>query len=279
MQAQRIVLNQIQIIDNQFVCEANQPFDTALYSRFKYGSGRAAAQYAAQMLSVLRKQLQAEPQADWLITASAYKHVPTASNAIADALYSLIIKYLPEITIEKIKIQRQRLFPSDYGSLDEQQRQDLMRQTDLYIDLQKVKDKNLIVIDDVWVTGSHEQRIREMLGKTQVTKVYFVYVGQCRPTVVPNIEHRLNHEWVKTVENLLYIIENEEFIINARVCKFLLSYPHLSQLKKFYELLPLSWLLSLQENIGGDAYEQMPEYTENYQILSNVIQQKRCFTV
>ncbi|SFC70072.1 PRTase ComF-like [Flexibacter flexilis DSM 6793] len=278
MQAQRIILNDIQTIDNQFVCADERLFDSALYSRFKYGSGQAAAHYAAQMYEVLRDKL-TQVSGQWLITASAYKYVPTASNAIADAIYALITNNLPAIKIEKIKIRRQRLFASDYGNLDEEQRKNLMRQTDLQIDEEQVKGRNLIVVDDICVTGSHERRIAEMLGKTQVAQVYFLYVGQCRPPVVPNVEHRLNHEWMKSVENLLYIIENEYFIINARVCKFLLSYPYLPDLQAFYAQLSLDWLLSFQANMCGDGYDQMPEYADNYQILSNVIQQKRCFTI
>lgn len=263
---------QLHTTDNQTLTQENCIFDAQLYSRFKYGSGKIAAQYARELTTLLEPFF--KPTQDWLVTSSAYRFVPTASASIVNFLLRYMRQYTDNklvSSVNEIKIHRDILFASDYGNLKQTEREELMRQTPLFIDNQACRGKYLLVVDDLRVTGAHEKRLRELLYTTGAKAVYFVYVAEWKEQVEATIEHKLNHEWVKSVENLKYIIDNEEFKINARVCKFLLSYPSLPDLENFYRSLPASLLLEINNAIRGDGYDLMLAYREHYEVLLSAI--------
>ncbi len=43
----------------------------------------------------------------------------------------------------------------------------------------------------------------------EAEQLLFVYVAEWKQSVEPTIEHWLNHEWVKSLKELKYIIDNE----------------------------------------------------------------------
>ena len=272
MLVSRRSLFELYLRENQIVTQENTPFDAAFYSRFKYGSGLAAAHYAKLLCEILGDVWQ--PSQHWIVTSSAYKCVPTASDAIAQAALKIMqqLVHFQEIaSINSVKIHRNILFDSDYGNLPYEQRLQLMQQTPLEIEAAKVRGKHLLIIDDLRVTGAHEQKVHDLLQRTEAEQLLFVYVAEWKQCVEPTIEHRLNHEWVKSLNELHYIIENEDFMINARVCKFLLSYPHPPDLAAFYAKLSPDLLQRLHEAICGDGYHLMPNYKACYEILKQSI--------
>ncbi len=257
------------------------PFDALRYSQFKYGLGNAAEMYAQEMADFL-----GFTHSYWFeenifgITSSAFKAVPTASDSIANALLRFLEQKNAEkqqnCSIRKFKIHRNLLFESDYGNLSHAERQKLMQETDLEIENPNFwANRKIIVVDDIWITGSHENRIRQLFASTKVSEVLFIYVAEVQGSISPTIEHSLNHAWVQNLERLKPFFENPNCQLNARICKFLLSYANLSELKQFFEQLHFLQLEQICEAIKGDGYDQMPVYDANFQILLKALQDQK----
>lgn len=253
------------------------PFDALRYSQFKYGLGNAAEMYAKEMADFISCTYPYWFSENILgITSSAYKAVPTASDSIANALLSALEEKNAEkqhnCSIRKFKIHRNRLFESDYGNLNHVERQKLMQQTDLEIENPNFwANRKIIVVDDIWITGSHENRIRQLFASTKVSEVLFIYVAEVQGSISPTIEHSLNHAWVERLERLKPFFENPNCQLNARICKFLLSYADLSELKQFFEALQDWQLEKVCQAIQGDGYDQMPVYDANLKVLLSVL--------
>jgi len=242
--------------------QAGNLFDAYAYSRFKYGSAYMARHYAEQLHLLLQQKhpILAELPALWL-TSSAYKFVPTASDSLA--------KYLLQDwkgNLTKVKIVRSRLFPADYGNLSLQERQAMMQQVELYFDPISPKPKHLLVVDDIRITGVHEQRILEFATKEGFEHIYFAYIAHLSPKADPTTEHWLNHIAIRHLRDLWDLWKTEGCLLNARICKFLLSYPKQKALAHFANALPPSIKARIAEGMYQDGYAEMDMYAENWQI-------------
>ncbi len=247
-------------------------FDAYAYSRFKYGSAYMSKQYA-QALCVLLRERHPElwqTSALWL-TSSAYKFVPTASDSLAKYLF----KYLSHTlqgrqapVIEPVKIARTRLFPADYGNLTQQERKAIMQQVDLYFEqpLPAQQADDLVIVDDIRITGAHEHRLLEFAKKEGFKRIYFVYIAHLSPKSDPTTEHWLNHMAVRDLRDLWDLWSTEGCLLNARICKFLLSYPDKIALTQFAKALPQRLSSRIAEGMWQDGYAEMALYTAHWEI-------------
>ncbi|MCS6822096.1 MAG: phosphoribosyltransferase family protein [Microscillaceae bacterium] len=259
----------------QILTQHGQLFDAVQYSRFKYGMQKEATSYAHALFEhvflPIRSWIDTNPQV--YLTSSAYKSVPTASDAIANELLSFLQNHF-DTSIHKFKIYRNNLFTHDYGTLSEQERHFYMQKVDLCLPQElNLSRQKVIIIDDIRITGAHENRLRELfLKQTQAQEVMFVYLAMFRHKVSPSIEHQLNHAWLDELEKLYLVFNNPHFLPNARLCKFLLSYSDRYKLRLFLERIPIESLHKLQEAIKSDGYAQMSAYQANCSLIQSILE-------
>ena len=251
------------------------PFDTQSYSRFKYGDGNIARLYAFGLAEVLA---QTRPELIYgneqvVITSSAFKYVPTASHAIATAFQDAIsyLRYTQGLPAsDNIKIHRAHVEEGDYGTRSLGEREEIMRRNGIRIDGDYIKGKHLLIIDDVIITGSHERKVEQIIDSLGLLSVQFLYALQMdaeEAKADPTIEDRLNHSAVRTLENLAQIIETRNFLINARVCKFVLSQKEPAELSLFLQSANNEFLYSLYVSAIGDGYVYMEGYQANTKLI------------
>jgi hypothetical protein len=269
----RYSLHQLKISGTSIINQHQQVFNARDYSIFKYGSGDIAEKFAAQMRDVLCLHAQDFLQGNISLTSSAFKYVPTASYAIAEHLYHQL-NCLDCLTLEFIKISRNTLFPADYGNLTQKQRNALMQKNHLYFENQPLGSKKMIVVDDSRITGSHEDCVRRFLTKEGFEEVIFIYVLEFTGKVHPQIEHTLNHAWINSLDRLAFLIQAPDFRLNARICKFIFSYPDQHALLDFFNFCESEFLIQLEQAICGDGYQNMEMYQPNYQNLQKVLQER-----
>ncbi|MEQ8685906.1 MAG: phosphoribosyltransferase family protein [Imperialibacter sp.] len=246
-------------------------FDTRQYSLFKYGCHESAQAYASQIAAQLLLDYGHWQNEQVIVCASAYKVAPTAAEAIAQLVYEALQTYFP--FLQKVKVGRETVFPNDYGSMSAADRFSLMDRNVLTIDDHLFRKKKLILVDDLRVTGAHERKMTDTIAGV-VDEVVFAYVGSLQGDFPASVEFDINNTSIASVNDILTIIGKDIFHINARVCKYVLSYQNLVELRTFLLEIPPAVLTRLDECICGDGYHVMPEYETNYLLLRDVLDRK-----
>jgi PRTase ComF-like len=276
-------IHQLQTRDGELYDQHGQRFDTEQYSRFKYGSEKAARSYGHKMA---RELMQTNPDiltAEKLVIAgSPYKFVRTASSAITrfctDAInLARLSKGLPPAM--PLKIHRKSVFQGDYGTLTAAERIALMSQNTISIDTDLIKDAVFLVVDDIKITGAHEKIIRDLAGTLPQHAIFSYVAALDREEAMahPQIEHDLNHAGAVTLDKILENIANNDCVINARLCKFILSQKDPQQLKDFLGKLNDKFLYLLFTGVIGDGYLHMEQYKDNGAIIKEEVAKRGFF--
>ena len=142
-----------------------------------------------------------------------------------------------------------------------------MQQIDLYwVSPVTQAAKKIIIIDDVRITGAHEERLVHFLEEEGFQEVFFIYIAELKEQTDPFIEYTINHQAILEIQDLLEIWFQEGFRLNARVCKYLLGHSDPIKLAKFAQNLPEKWCRNIAEGMRLDGYTQMDMYKDNWKI-------------
>jgi hypothetical protein len=239
------------------------------YSKFKHGSKTQARQFGKQVSSVCDFE-----KGDRLIFYSApFNNIHTASNAFKDYLLSFCSEQFmqKEITIKQGKINREYSYDDDYGMMSKEERKLAISSDLFHIDKTFINESDtLVFIDDIKITGSHEERIKELLEREKISnKVIFIYIAEYTGNN-PQVEHHLNHAVVNNLKDINDIIRNEEFIFNTRVVKFILK----ADIENFVSFITYQ-SHSFKETLFSlsilNNYHSSSKYKTNFAILDNLL--------
>ncbi len=162
------------------------------------------------------------------------------------------------------KIHRYKTYSVDYGNLDLEERIRLISSDTYHLDRHFLEDRMVLFIDDIKITGSHELIIKQQLEKEQITgRFMFVYYAQLTNKDIPaNFENYLNYYSIKERDDLVAVINNDNFIMNTRIIKYILkSEP--SELMEFITALKEERLPEMVHYAIGNNYHLMDDYTQN----------------
>ena len=258
-------------------------FSPVQYSKYKYGSCKVGEAYASALCEAFLQRfpyLALSPQL--IVTSSPYKAIPTSSFCIAQAFYNLLNQQrglVGSSPCRSTRIGRATLLPGDYGSLSAEQRIQCMLRNRLSFDKTLLANADLLVIDDIKVTGAHQRCLMMHATQLSLASLTFLYVIECvnsdAATRNPQIEDRLNHAYVHTLTDVAEIIQAPDFSFNVRVCKFILSEINRPVLPAFLEQMANHFILYLYQMSLEDGYGDMDTYRESLQIIGSVLQQRR----
>lgn len=251
------------------------------YSKFKHGSRRISQLFGRELaVAFLTSDLYQEKLSpvfdkEIVVCSAPYKYIPVASTHLKD---DFIACFNQEWSKEKaavvdLKVFRKHSYNDDYGSLTKEQRNTAIFSDDFHIDKEFIRNKTLIFIDDIRITGAHEQRMLALLQKNDfVGEVFFLYFAQLNehPLIHPNIENELNYAFVKQLSDIQFIIEKEEFAFNTRVVKFMLK-ADFPSFQHFIHQQNTSFQQSLLAYLQGNDYHKIPEFEENVRCLSTIL--------
>ncbi|MBE8725743.1 phosphoribosyltransferase family protein [Flavobacterium hungaricum] len=206
------------------------PFKEAEYSRFKFGDKLYAEKFAEDLFDGFVEQHRdlILSDKDIVILPSPYLSIPTASNFLCyyfkKELNSYLFKNGKKACIES-KIYRNQTYVTDYGNLDFEQRVKLISNDTYYIDRNFIEGKLCIFVDDIKITGSHEHTVNKILNQYDVKGDFlFVYYAElANKEIHPKIENHYNYFAVKNVEDIVSIVNSEDFQYNTRIVKYILS--------------------------------------------------------
>jgi hypothetical protein len=260
------------------------PFSKTEYSKFKHGSKRVGRIFGKELaLQFLKSKVYEQlilisEKKEVVICSAPYKYIPVASTLLKDYFYSEFNNEWSETRspIIDLKVFRGHSYNDDYGSMAVEGREAAINADDFHIDKEFIKDKILLFIDDIRITGSHEKRIIKLLEKNEFNgKVFFIYYAELNSNTNahPNIENELNYAFVESLLDINSIIKDDEFIFNTRVVKFILNSKSI-EFKAFISFQSKVFQKTLLTYLQGNNYHKIDSFRRNYEHLIEILKQK-----
>lgn len=255
-------------------------FSPEEYSKFKYGAINIARKYgyilAERFINhCLSYTYDGKPI---VVVPSAYSHIPTASYFMKKYFVDKLNSYLYDNNypvIAETKIHRTVTYREDYGEMSAADRYKLIKGDKFYIDREFIGDKTLLFLDDIKITGTHEQVIINMLNDYDISNdCYMLYFSELiNQDVPPNIENYLNNFYVKGLEQIDAIIKEEDFVFNTRVVKYILNAKE-DDFDSFITGRDADFVNELYYNAIGNEYFKFSSYLRNIKKLREIVVSK-----
>jgi len=239
------------------------------YSKFKHGSKTQARKFGKDVAKIC----EFEERTNLIFYPAPFNNIHTASSAFKDYLLSYCTKQFinKNISIKQGKVNRVYSYDDDYGLMNKEDRKKAISSDLFHIDKKFILENDtLVFIDDIKITGSHEERIKELLARENIkNNVLYIYIAEYTGNN-PEIEHELNHKFVNNLNDINSIIRNEEFIFNTRVIKYILK----------ADLIEFSTFITYQSEIFKETlfsfatlnnYHTNIKYKANFNILTDLI--------
>ena len=256
--------------------DKNFTFSAEDYSEFKYGNKLISRKFGYDLATgflnahknyLLNKKI--------VVLPSPYSFIPTATYSMTMFFVFKLNYWLKKHnkkTAEIVKIHRDITYKDDYGSLSADKRLALIGNDKFHIDKFLLKDKLLLFLDDIKISGSHQIVIERMIKDYSIENDrFFIYFAALKnSTIHPKIENFFNNAKIKSVYDLNYIIENNHFKFNTRVVKYILS-QNLNVFERFLKNKEINFKENLYHLALGNGYHKMDVYSRNINKLEKIL--------
>jgi hypothetical protein len=250
-------------------------FDPKVYSRLKFGSNEAARQCGYELadtyFAVHSDTLLSN---DCVVIASPYNYVKNAATIMTEhfinRLNSKLVKAAGK-TLEYSVIHRKVSYTMDYGFLPKNARKGLLDNDLFYFNQDFVEGKHLIFIDDVKITGTHEDKLREILQRGSMQNdAHFVYYAQFNGTSDPSIEGQLNFAALNSDDDYLKLANDSSHQMIIRAIKFALGREEADFATLTAKMHPRS-LVAMYHGALAEGYFKIPTYQANFNTLVEIV--------
>ena len=246
------------------------------YSKFKFGASEIGAKFGTDLcISFLNTHIEFIKNFKTIIIySSPYDYIPTATFSMVNGFFEVFKKEIDkkEVNIRLSKVYRNNTYTVDYGTLSAKERMKLI--SDDTFDIHDKLDGNelLIFIDDIKITGSHEYVVKKMLDTKNITNSsFFLYHAVLDNLAIdPQYENILNYSYLKGIDQLIQIAKRDDFILNTRFTKYLLSLSS-SKFKYFIDEFDEIFLEKLIVNANGNGYNLLNLYKVNLNMLKKIL--------
>lgn len=259
-----------------FTSLEDAPFSAEDYSKLKFGSNEVAKRFGYELAdgffkahhaSLLREQC--------VVIPSPYNYVRNAATVMSQHFVDRI-NHLICINggnhVEWSTINRKVSYINDYGFLTKEKRKELIDQDTFFLNKGYLEGKTLILIDDVNITGTHEDKLIDILNKNEATNntFYIYYAKYLKGAVGANIEAELNFAGIKDIYDFVELTKEPYHKVIVRPIKFTLSQPH-DVFKKVIHLFPEGYVEKLYSGALAEGYHKIETYKENFNYLSTIL--------
>lgn len=263
--------NQTQHFAFTFTSLKDAPFNPQVYSRLKFGSNQAAKAMgrilAESFYNAHAERLLTE---QFVVIPSPYNYVKNAATVLSEHFVDHL-NYLVSLgggrALEWDIVHRKVSYINDYGFLSKEDRKALIDGDTFSINKDFWGTKNLIFIDDVNITGTHEDKLIEILDSENVENdTFFLYFAKYWGTEA-NTEAALNFSWVDSVSTFVQMIKSEpDAKCLVRPIKYLMSQSEVT-FKVALSQLPTSYVEQLFFGCIAEGYDKIEKYGANFAFL------------
>lgn len=244
------------------------------YSRFKHGCPETTRAFAHGLSDVIERDIvKRDCNKEIVIIGAPYNRVPVASSFLASHVARNLSDSLGRI-VYSAKADRKHSYHTQYHDMSLQDRMKSLSGESFRLSPDHVKDRLVYFVDDIFITGSHEGRMKQLIER--INEEYSIefdysfayYMKLTNKKVDPTIEGWLNHYTINedTVANVVNLIEDGNLFINTRVTKLLFS-SDVKHFTKFARKAPKVILEGFKKSCEANDYHKHELYIENYKRL------------
>lgn len=248
------------------------PFDPIDYSHLKFGSDEVAKKFGYEIAETFFKDHSEELLSNRVVVfPSPYNHVENAASVMTrhmiDRLNHLLVNANGN-NVEQSLIHRKVSYTSDYGFLPKEKRRALIDNDEFYINKDFIKGKTLVFVDDVFITGTHEEKLVEILDVHGLNNpAYFLYYAKyAKGAVGADIEAAINFAGIRDLKDFAELTKRPGHNLIVRPIKYLLSrMPH--ELATCLEIFDVEFLTKVYYGAIGEGYHKIPNYQDNFRAI------------
>jgi hypothetical protein len=259
-----------QFVVHEFTCLDTATFDPMAYSRLKFGSDLVAREFGAAMADRFYRKHKRMLIADrCVVIPSAYNVVPIAASILAHHFANRLNDLLTRDghrLVEMSMMHRTMSYIADYSFLPKEQREKLLGADHLYINEAFVKDKVILFVDDVTITGTHERKIDAFLKSRGLINPHIYCYHAKYNGERADIEAALNLSGINSPEAYLDLIQEPNHHLVVRALRFLLDIP-LEQFAEVLFKLPLEFLERYYHACLFKEYDKQDGYREKFTMV------------
>jgi len=255
---------------HSFTSMQDLPFSAPDYSKLKFGSDAAARKFGYELADTFfAQQAPVLLSNQVVVLPSPYNFVPNAASVMTTHFVNRLNQLLVEANgthVETSIINRKVTYTSDYGFMSKEKRAELISNDKFNVNKGYLEGKVLICIDDIRITGVHEDKLKEIFnGEEMDNHVFFLYyasyVGQ-----KADIEAELNFSGIRNIKEYLELTKERNHHLIVRPIKFLLS----QDAEEFDSILCKAdedFIEKLYYACLGEGYYMIPQYQQNFGII------------
>lgn len=264
--------NQTQSFVHSFAGMDGLPFDPVDYSHLKFGSDRVAKKFGYELADTFFKDhseiLLSRPT---VVFPSPYNHVENAASVMTRHMINRLNHNLVNANgnnVESSLIHRKVSYTNDYGFLPKEKRRALIDNDEFYINKDFIKGKTLVFVDDVCITGTHEDKLVEILNEHSLNnRTFFLYYAKyAKGAVGADIEAQINFAGIRHLRDFAELTKETGHNMIVRPIKYLLSrLPH--ELAECLEMFDAEFLTKVYFGAIGEGYHKIPNYQNNFRAI------------
>ena len=211
------------------------PLDEALFRHYpgmKFGRPQHLSFFSRQLALVAQKLVRQAPRHDWVLTAPPYFQLPAAANLLAGQVQQILLQqglgtalYPLRLQAGKQGMRNAQEFANAYNysknslaqRVAERERVQQMLDTDGLASA--LQGKQVIVINDINVTGTQQKFIQQTMDQMQVAGVHWLYIFQVEPALAashPEIEHQINTSQLADLDSYAAVLDDSTTQHTAR---------------------------------------------------------------
>jgi predicted amidophosphoribosyltransferase len=269
-------MNHKQFAAHEFTTLEDAPFNPEAYSRLKFGCDHSARAFARNLAHKFFNAHAPELLSNrCVIIPSPYNYVKNAATILTEYFIKYLNHLIVNVNGEPVEfdmIKRYISYTSDYGFMSKDQRKSLLNGDTFYLNSGFYEDKTLIFLDDVVISGAHEEKLKEILAANNIKNncffIYYAkYLGQD-----PSIESRLNFAAVNSLSDYVKMTSDPRHHVIVRPLKYLLSREP-EELRQYIVSMDGIKIEEIYHGCIGEGYHKIPGYQENFQTIAKYCSQ------